>query len=211
MQSTALPTLHIEPLPTPVLVRSERMGRIVAVTGSKAVVLLDDHDIAFDKNKRGAEIGTLLKVETKASITLALISALSSPMPSNNPTEKELRIVEVEFIGELPRRDDGTVTNFRRGVSSYPSLGDTVFKADRSELALAYACDAETAVRVGYIQQDPTIPAMIKIDEMLGKHFAILGTTGTGKSCTVALVLRRILEKNPQAHILLLDVHREYA
>ena len=52
---------------------------------------------------------------------------------------------------------------------------------------------------------------MIKIDEMLGKHFAVLGTTGTGKSCTVALILRRILEKNPQAHILLLDVHREYA
>ncbi len=38
-----------------------------------------------------------------------------------------------------------------------------------------------------------------------------MGTTGTGKSCTVALVLRRILERNPQAHILLLDVHREYA
>ena len=52
---------------------------------------------------------------------------------------------------------------------------------------------------------------MVKIDEMLGKHFAILGTTGTGKSCTVALILRRILEKNPQAHMLMLDVHREYA
>jgi len=86
-----------------------------------------------------------------------------------------------------------------------------VFRATRAELSLAYACDAETAVRVGYIQQDPTIPAMVKIDEMLGKHFAILGTTGTGKSCTVALILRRILEKNPQAHVLLLDVHREYA
>ncbi len=60
-------------------------------------------------------------------------------------------------------------------------------------------------------KQDSTIPAMIKIDELLGKHFAVLGTTGTGKSCTVALILRRILEKNPQAHILLLDVHREYA
>ncbi len=190
---------------------SERIGRIVAVTGSKAVILLDAHDLVYDSNKRGAEIGTLLKVEAKTSITLALISALSSPVPSNTPGEKELRIVEVEFIGELPRRADGSKASFRRGISSYPSLGDTVFKADRSELALAYACDTESAVRVGHIQQDPTIPAMIKIDEMLGKHFAILGTTGTGKSCTVALILRRILEKNPQAHILLLDVHREYA
>ena len=201
MTGQALPAKH----------QSERMGRIVAVTGAKAVILLDSHDGVFDEDKRGAEIGTLLKVETQSSITLALISALSSPMPTHNANERELRIVEVEFIGELPRREDGSAGNFRRGVSSYPSLGDTVFKADRNELALAYACDADSSVRVGYIQQDPTIPAMIKVDEMLGKHFAILGTTGTGKSCTVALILRRVLEKNPQAHILLLDVHREYA
>jgi len=76
---------------------------------------------------------------------------------------------------------------------------------------MAYACDIESSVRVGHIQQDPGIPAMIKVDDMLGKHFSVLGTTGTGKSCTVALILRRILEKNPQAHILLLDMHREYA
>jgi DNA helicase HerA-like ATPase len=119
--------------------------------------------------------------------------------------------VEVEFIGELPKGTDGLPKSFRRGVSGYPSLGDVVYRASRLELSMAYACDADTAVRVGHIQQDPTIPAMIKVDEMLGKHFAILGTTGTGKSCSVALILRRILDKNPQAHILLLDVHREYA
>ena len=117
----------------------------------------------------------------------------------------------MEFIGELPKDSEGNTKSFRRGISSYPSLGDTVYRANRHELSKAYACDSETAIRVGYIQQDPSIPAMIKIDEMLGKHFAVLGTTGTGKSCTVALILRRILEKNPQAHILLLDVHREYA
>ena len=70
---------------------------------------------------------------------------------------------------------------------------------------MAYACDAESSIRIGAIQQDSSIPAMVKIDELLGKHFAVLGTTGTGKSCAVALILRRILEKNPQAHILLLD------
>ncbi len=210
--TTANAALQLQATSTmPLLHSAERMGRIVAVTGAKAVILLDSHEDVFDDGKRGAEIGTLLKVETSGSITLALISALSSPMPSHNPNDKEMRIVEVEFIGELPRKGDGTLGNFRRGVSSYPSLGDTVFRADRGELAMAYACDAESAVRVGYIQQDPSIPAMIKVDEMLGKHFAILGTTGTGKSCTVALILRRILEKNPQAHILLLDVHREYA
>jgi hypothetical protein len=52
---------------------------------------------------------------------------------------------------------------------------------------------------------------MVRVDDLLGKHFAILGTTGTGKSCTTALILRAILEKNPAAHIVLLDPHNEYA
>ena len=190
---------------------AERMGRVVAVTGGHAVILLDSHEGVFADSLKGPEIGTLLKADTTHAITLALVSALSSPMPSQTAGDQEMRIVEVEFIGELPKGKDGVARSFRRGVSNYPSLGDSVYRASRAELALAYACDAASSVRVGHIQQDPSIPAMIKIDEMLGKHFAILGTTGTGKSCTVALILRRILEKNPQAHILLLDVHREYA
>ncbi len=189
----------------------ERMGRIVAVTGAHAIILLDAQQGMFGNHAKGAEIGTLMKVDTQLAVTLALVSALSSPAPSHGTGDQELRIVEVEFIGELPKGADGQVKSFRRGVSSYPSLGDAVYRATRLELSMAYACDAEAGIRVGYIQQDPSIPAMVKIDEMLGKHFAILGTTGTGKSCTVALILRRILEKNPQAHILLLDVHREYS
>ncbi len=189
-----------------------RIGRIVAVTGAHAIILLDaSQGVIETEHEKSPEIGTLLKVDTPVSVSLALVSALSSPMPSHNRSEQELRIVEVEFIGELPKDQQGNARNFRRGISSYPSLGDVVCRASQGELAKAYACDSETSIRVGHIQQDPSIPAMIKIDEMLGKHFAVLGTTGTGKSCTVALILRRILEKNPQAHMLLLDVHREYA
>jgi uncharacterized protein len=190
----------------------QRVGRIVAVTGAHAMILLDAvQEFTGSTQHKGPEIGTLLKVDTDLCVTLALVSALSSPMPSHVHEEQELRIVEVEFIGELPKDEQGRAKAFRRGISSYPALGDVVFRASQEELGKAYACDTETSIRVGHIQQDSTIPAMVKIDELLGKHFAVLGSTGTGKSCAVALILRRILEKNPQAHILLLDVHREYA
>ena len=214
MTAQPMPQTYVAPMghaPVPVAAEGERMGRIVAVTGAHAIILLDAQEGVFGSTSKGAEIGNLMKVDTPNSVTLALVSALSSPAPSHGSGDKELRIVEVEFIGELPKGPDGIPKSFRRGVSGYPSLGDPVFRATRPELSMAYACDEETGIRVGCIQQDQTIPAMVKIDEMLGKHFAILGTTGTGKSCSVALILRRILEKNPQAHILLLDVHREYA
>jgi DNA helicase HerA-like ATPase len=190
----------------------ERVGRIVAVTGAHAMILLDAvQEFSGSLRRNGPEIGTLLKVDCDMCVTLALVSALSSPMPSHVQEEQELRIVEVEFIGELPKDEEGRTKAFRRGISSYPALGDVVYRASQEELAKAYACDTETSIRVGHVQQDGSIPAMVKIDELLGKHFAVLGSTGTGKSCAVALILRRILEKNPQAHILLLDVHREYA
>ncbi len=188
----------------------ERVGKIVAISGGRAVVMLDN---ATENRtcERSPEIGTLLKVELDRTIALALVSGLSQPMPDESDISSEVRIAEVEFIGELVRGRDGTLESFRRGVSQYPGLGDVVARATREELKKAYACDGDASIKVGVIHQDPSIPAMVKIDEMLGKHFAILGTTGTGKSCSVALILRRILEKNPNAHILLLDVHREYA
>ena len=81
----------------------------------------------------------------------------------------------------------------------------------RQELEQAFCGDKRNSVRVGCIRQDPSISATIRVDDLLGKHFAILGTTGTGKSCTTALILRSILQKNPAAHIVLLDPHNEYA
>jgi DNA helicase HerA-like ATPase len=199
----------IEAPAKPKLQLQDRVGRIVAVTGAHAVILIDgDEGLQL---KRAPEIGTLLRVDTPRSVSLCMVSALSSPMPSHASEEQELRIIEVEFFGELQKDENGDPQSFRRGVSCYPSLGDILYRASTEELSKAYACDSDSAIRVGHIAQEPAIPAMIKLDEMLGKHFAVLGSTGTGKSCTVALILRRMLEKNPQAHVLLLDVHREYA
>ncbi len=188
-----------------------KIGRIVAVTGAHAIILLENNDSLPDGLHKSPEIGTLLKIDTEPSIALALISSLSTPTPGGQAEGEDLRIVEVEFIGELPKDQNGNPGKFRRGISCYPALGDVVARSTSQELAMAYASEGHSAVRVGYIKQDSSIPAMVKTDELLGKHFAVLGTTGTGKSCAVALILRRILEDNPLAHILLLDVHREYA
>ena len=66
-------------------------------------------------------------------------------------------------------------------------------------------------MRIGVIHQDRDLPAAIVPNDLLGKHFAVLGTTGTGKSCAVTLILHAILERHSNAHIVLLDPHGEYA
>ena len=55
------------------------------------------------------------------------------------------------------------------------------------------------------------MPAYLRIDDLMGKHFSIVGTTGSGKSCAVATILRAVIDHNPNAHVMLLDPHNEYA
>ncbi|MEQ1694935.1 MAG: ATP-binding protein [Hyphomicrobiaceae bacterium] len=184
------------------------IGRIVSVTGAKAIMLLD---LATSGPRARPEMGTLLGINTQTTVVLAIVSALSVPVPAQRDGDTEVWIAELGLVGELQKNERGEIAKFNRGVTAYPSLGDRVRVSTRAELRMAFCGDDETSVRVGAIRQDSSIPAMVKVDDLLGKHFAILGTTGTGKSCTTALILRSILNKNPAAHIVLLDPHNEYS
>ena len=188
------------------------IGRIVSVTGSKAIVLLDGamHGRQMGMSER-PEMGTLLAIAQDNTIVLAIVSALSVPVPAQGEGDTEIWIAELGLVGELRMSEDGKTASFNRGVTVYPSLGDRVRVASSQELEWAFCGDMSRSVRVGGIRQDANIPAMVRVNDLLGKHFAILGTTGTGKSCTTALILRSILNSNPNAHIVLLDPHNEYA
>lgn len=187
------------------------IGRIVSVTGAKAIVLLDGAQDSAARALQGRpEMGTLLAIDTATTIVLAIVSALSVPVPAQREGESEIWIAELGLVGELWRLEDGGFS-FNRGVTIYPALGDRVRVAGKSELRLAFCGTDHKSVVVGTLRQDSSIPARVRVDDLLGKHFAILGTTGTGKSCTTALILRSILNDNPAAHIVLLDPHNEYA
>ena len=188
------------------------IGRIVSVTGSKAIVLLDGAQSGRIRALADRpEMGTLLAIDTASTVVLAIVSALSVPVPAQREGESEIWIAELGLVGELWKSGAGQAASFNRGTTVYPSLGDRVRVASKAELQLAFCGETSRSVRVGCIRQDTSIPAMVKVDDLLGKHFAILGTTGTGKSCTTALILRAILDKHPAAHIVLLDPHNEYA
>jgi hypothetical protein len=187
------------------------IGRIASVTGGKAILLLDvSHENDPKSRADRPEMGTLLAIDTGATTVLATVSALNVPVPAHG-TEQEIRIAELGLVGELSKGADGRPLSFQRGTTSYPTLGDRVRFATKYELQLTYTGADKNAVRIGSIRQDSSIPAMIRVDDLLGKHFAVLGTTGTGKSCSTALIFRAILERNPNAHIVLLDPHNEYA
>ena len=188
---------------------SEKIGRVVSVSGSQIISLIHGGKPGRSEPSRQVQIGSLVKMYTAESTVFGMISGFSIPIPAQDPSESELKIAELDLIGETVRHENEVI--FQRGVSSFPALGADVFTATKADLSMVYARPAVSTVRIGTIHQDKTLPAFVVIDDLLGKHFAILGTTGSGKSCGVALILHAILEKHDSAHMVLLDPHGEYA
>jgi DNA helicase HerA-like ATPase len=179
-------------------------GRIVSISGAQIIALLPSGAAHHEP----LQIGTLAKMRTARSSVFGVVSGVNVPMPMPDMPEKELQTVELELLGEMPDDSDG---RFRRGVSTFPALGDPVMKATAEDIGRVYSCVGRASVRIGSTYQDARIPAHVMIDELMGRHFAVLGTTGTGKSCAVTVILKRLLGAMPNAHMLLLDVHNEYA
>ena len=120
------------------------IGRIVSVTGSKAIVLLDgtSDGRARSINDR-PEMGTLLAIDTANTIVLAIVSALSVPVPAQREGDTEIWIAELGLVGELWKSVDSQTTGFNRGVTVYPALGDRVRVASKAELEIAFCGDTE--------------------------------------------------------------------
>jgi uncharacterized protein len=188
-----------------------RLGRLIAVSASQAVLLLEKRDAgAALGGALPVEMGTLVKVHTRVSIVYGMVTALRVPLPSLEPSDRDLKLVELELAGEI-RNTNSTAGPFQRGVSAYPALDEPVYLASAADLAQVYACPKVVTARVGTIHQHSSVPAYILIDELFGKHFSIVGTTGSGKSCGVATILNVVIERNPHSHVMLLDPHNEYA
>ena len=112
-------------------------------------------------------------------------------------------------MGEISYSADGEA-RFYRGVSHHPVGNAPVLAASETDLRVIYAPPSVSNVSIGSLYHDPGRPAYVLINELLAKNFAILGTTGSGKSCATTLILSAILAHHQNAHIVVLDPHNEY-
>jgi uncharacterized protein len=193
----------------PPLQKSETIGRVISVRGSQASVGLPSESPHSPEEAR-ATVGKFLGVLAGKSLLVGLIADVSLRTEAVLRDADRVAVAQLDLIGEI--RDHHTAAaKFQRGVSTYPAIGDAVTVIGSDALRLIFQSDGTQTIDVGQLQQDSTIVARLDVDEMLSKHFAVLGTTGVGKSSAVTLLLHRILEARPELRVLLLDVHNEYS
>jgi len=189
------------------------IGSVLDISGSSSRVLLDAAAIESlasqaDPSLAGAgQVGGQIKVKVGSTWLVANIRTLSK-----HPDAAGKVIAMIDFLGEGDEeRLTGKIYNFRRGVTRYPFPDAPVFPASSDDMRQLYAADDRAIIEIGTVYPTSDIRGALYVDAMLGKHFALLGSTGTGKSTAAALILHRICEMAPQGHIVMIDPHGEYS
>lgn len=188
------------------------IGIVLEIAGSGSQVALDLqrlNECSEDKDPSIAlsgQVGSQIKIRTKDGWLLASVR-------NQRQDRREGGIVaNIDFLGEGDEEKlTGKIHSFRRGVTRYPIPGAMIYPATTADLRQIYASDGRSAIQVGTVYPTSDIRAGIYVDAMLGKHFALLGSTGTGKSTSASLILHRICEAAPEGHIVMIDPHGEYS
>ena len=189
------------------------IGVVLEIAGSGSQIALDlerlnecmaddDPSIAL-----AGQVGSQIKIRVGNSWLLASVRNQKQDRRSGGGI-----IANIDFLGEgSEEKLTGRIHGFRRGVTRYPIPGALIYPATTADLRQIYASDGRSNVQVGTVYPTKDIRAGLYIDAMLGKHFALLGSTGTGKSTSAALILHRICDAAPDGHILMIDPHGEYS
>jgi len=132
--------------------------------------------------------------------------------PSNTTAESatQTRWLSLQLVGEA---QNGEL--FSRGVSQLPNVGDKVHLVTNADLAKIYgaADPADGYIEIGKVASADSISARVNLNQLVTRHSAVVGSTGSGKSTTVAALVQAIAERTafPSARVVLFDIHGEYA
>ena len=195
------------------------LGTVASVSGSNISVHLAQSvasglSIIEGRSYRIGQVGSFIRIPQGYQDLFGIVSevgAKAAPVEADTELSETGRWMQLQLVGE----SIGGV--FERGISQYPNIGDSVQITTESSLARIYGTEKIGHVTVGSLSSAESIPAKLAIDEIVTRHSAILGSTGSGKSTTVASLLRSITAKNnhdaeyPSARILMLDLHGEYS
>ncbi len=184
------------------------LGRVVQCDGARATIAAYAH--GEDSAVNGLwTVGRMISINLKETRTVGLVYAINQPEHGWREEDTNAIEVSVELIGEVRDVDGKPV--FDRGITIYPNIGAIAHRIRARDLEAVYDLGGKHSVRIGNLSQDDGIAAHIAIDDTLNRHFAVVGTTGVGKSTAVSLLLRKAITARPDLRVLILDPHNEFA
>lgn len=189
---------------------TERMiGRVTFCNGARATISTMADNLS-EASSDFWSVGRLISITVGKVRVVALVYQMSTDSSVWKSNEANAVSVQVELMGEISEDAHGH-TRFHRGVSRYPQVGAIAHKIRARDLEVMHDLGDRKSVEVGRLSQNADIAATISVNDLLTRHFAVVGTTGVGKSCSLTLLVRQCLSVKPDLRVVILDPHNEFA
>jgi len=178
--------------------------------GHVPTVTIGDEDIVVGR------IGSYVLIRQNAVRVIAMVTRMTEKealaIPTiETPGEQSARLPFAKRLARLtPIGSLDPDGRFERGVGQYPTTGAEVHAIGSAEIKKMFERFHAEGFEVGALTSHPSIKVSLHATNLYGRHLAILGQTGSGKSWTVASVVQKTVAEMPKAHIIILDLHGEY-
>lgn len=200
--------------------RITEIGEIDSISGNNISVKLFDNiksnmPIIDGVVYRIGQIGSFVRIPLGYANLYGIVTQIGSAAIPESLREavakdydhlRNTRWINIVLVGEQIGR------KFERGVTQYPTTSDIVHLVTVKDLDIVYGGYQESnSVTVGNISVSESLDAKIDLDKLVSRHCAIVGSTGSGKSNSVAVLLQSIANRKfPSSRILVIDPHGEY-
>ncbi|MEM7215349.1 MAG: DUF87 domain-containing protein [Pseudomonadota bacterium] len=192
------------------LTRDRTRGFVVNCDGEHATIsaIVDNESETIENYWT---VGQLVSIKVGYNRVVGLTCKVDATRQNWNLDGVNEISIKLELVGEIVHGGEGNPDKFSSGIANYPQMGCIAHRIRASDLAIIYKSEGDTVVKVGQLTQDQSVDAKIEIDKLLSRHFAVVGTTGVGKSTSVTLIMRKIIKARPDIRILIMDPHNEFA
>ncbi len=196
------------------------IGEIDSINGNTITIRLFDNikshmPIIDGIVYRVGQIGSFLKIPLGYANLYGVVTqigsaavpeALKETLVNDYENAKNTHWLGLVLVGEQIGR------KFERGITQFPTTSDQVHLVTIKDLDVIYGgLNDDESISVGNISASESLAAKLDLNKLVSRHCAIVGSTGSGKSNTVAILLESIAKKNfKSSRILVIDPHGEY-
>lgn len=191
-----------------------KVGNVIRVSGGGIEVLLTTNDMEIEHVERVyriGQIGSYVTIPLDDQTIVAFVTSIG---------RKDVTTSDVEPDMVMSLQPLGTIRNgrFTRGVNEYPTIGDDVWVAVQDDFEKIFGSFDQLlagsrhprSFSLGRFALNTDFEVKVLGKEFFSKNVAVLGNSGSGKSCTTAKILQEVL-RLPESQVILFDLHGEYA
>ncbi|QDT85599.1 ATP-binding protein [Gimesia chilikensis] len=193
------------------------IGQVLSCAPGTIIVAVKNLE-TFEANKEKLQIGRYLQVaQGNSDFTIVTIQNVKGVALYNKHNELVWQFqIECQAVGTLVDNE-----KFERSSILLPVPTEPVYTAEKETLDKLFTGDSKYQFPLGKLSLNKDIDLPVDGDRFFSKHIAVVGSTGSGKSCTVAKILHDVvgikdnknqnLDEQNNSHIVIFDIHDEYS